>query len=541
MGQKGINRKGEKVQAMADMITFEQLRVHCRFTFLTIHKCSIQAKYGEHSKAQIVGIVIGKEVKSLLPSIAEEKLEVVSVDKAGVEEVLFVGMIESAELNEEGQYATLLLCAVSYTWKMDMERKSRSFQNLSMTYQDVVKEIAQEYGAQMTWNIEDRQLTYPLVQYKETDYSFIKRIVSHLGEGIVAGDCLAKAGFNIGIGSGNSAHPIDLQSLTYSLLLFQGNAGETSLWEKGLTGYEIEDTDFLRVGDTVSIQGRTYYVMERKAEFRHNVLICIYRVFPKQCFQVEKLYADTLRGAVIEGEVLETRQEQVKLHLDIDQEQAVSEAYEFPWKPITGNLFYCMPEKGTRAALYFNKNDEEEAAVIYNIRENGETCGDLADYNNRYFTTDHSKRMYLKPSEMGLLNMTEQNAEIVLQDASLLKVKTSNQLSLLAEGQVELKGKTVTITTPKEATLVRKDLLSPTVVNLCNAFDAIGKVGDFTATPQAVQEKKRKAAVPTQAIEQYSLAGVIEKVLSSIPADDLGSPVMEAVAGSMPIVSRRRG
>ncbi len=527
---------------MTDKITFEQLRVHCRFTFLTIHRCSIQAKYGEHSKVQIAGIVKCEEIKSLLPSITEEKLEVVSVDESGVEEVLFTGMIERAELNEEGQYAILSLSALSYTWKMDMERKSRSFQNLSMTYQDVVKEIAQEYGAQMTWNIEDKQLTYPLIQYKETDFSFIKRIVSHLGVGIIAEDCQAKVSFCTGLaGRIASSHTIDLQKIAHSFLVFQGNTEETSLWEKELTGYEIEDMDFLRAGDTVSIQGRTYYVMERSAEFRHNVLKCTCRVFPKQCFQVKKLYADTLRGVVIEGEVLETRQEKVKLHLDIDQEQAVSEAYEFPWKPITGNLFYCMPEKGTRAALYFDKNDENGAGVIYNIRENGETCSELTDYNNRYFTTDHSKRMYLKPSEMGLLNMTGQNAEIALQDASLLKVKTSNQISVLAEGQVELKGKTVTITTPKEATLVRKDLLSPTVINLCNAFDAIGKVGNFTATPQTVQEKKRKVSVPTQTIEKYSLAGVVETVLSSIPADDLGSPVMEAVAGSMPIVSRRRG
>ncbi len=524
---------------MADKITFEQLRVHCRFTFLTIHKCSIESKYGEHSKAQIAGIVKGEEVKSLLPGITEEKLEVVSVDKAGKEEVLFTGLIESAELKEEGQYTTLSLQALSYTWKMDMERKSRSFQNLSMTYQDVAKEIAQEYGAQMTWNMEDRQLTYPLIQYKETDYSFIKRIVSHLGKGIIAEDCQAKVSFRTGIAGGNtSAHTIDLQRIEHSFLLFQGNAGETSIWEKGLTGYEIEETDFLRVGDTVSVQGRTYYLMEQKAEFRHNVLKCTCRVFPRQCFQVENLHTDTLRGVVLEGEVLETRQEKVKLHLDIDKTQTVSEAYEFPWKPVTGNLFYCMPEKGTRAALYFDKNDEEGAGVIYNIRENGETCGELSDYNNRYFTTDHSKRMYLKPSEMGFLNMTEQNAEIALQDASLLKVKTSNQLSVLAEGQVELKGKTVTITTPKEATFVRKDLLSPTVINLCNAFDAIGKVGDFTATSPMAAAKKRTASVPTQQQREYSLEGVVSAILSNIPADGTDTAIMAKIAGSMPEITK---
>ena len=146
--------------------------------------------------------------------------------------------------------------------------------------------------------------------------------------------------------------------------------------------------------------------------------------------------------------------------------------------------------------------------------------------------------MYLKPSEMGLLNMEEQNAEIAIKDASLLNMKTNNQISILAEGQVELKGKEVTFTAPKEATLVRKDILSPTVINMCNAFDAIGCTGNFASTAPQVAEKKRKAAVPGQKMEVYSLNGVVDSILSNIPADDLGNPIMEAVAGSMPVISK---
>lgn len=107
-----------------------------------------------------------------------------------------------------------------------------------------------------------------------------------------------------------------------------------------------------------------------------------------------------------------------------------------------------MPEEGTKAALYFGKADESTGTVIYNIRENGEECGEISDYNNRYFTTKDRKRMYLKPSEMGLLNMTGENAEIALKDASFLQMKTTNKLSLLAEGKVQLKGKNVMLLMP---------------------------------------------------------------------------------------------
>ena len=96
----------------------------------------------------------------------------------------------------------------------------------------------------------------------------------------------------------------------------------------------------------------------------------------------------------------------------------------------------------------------------------------------------------------------------------------------------------MTFTAPKEATLVRKDILSPTVINMCNAFDAIGCTGNFASTAPQVAEKKRKAAVPGQKMEVYSLNGVVDSILSNIPADDLGNPIMEAVAGSMPVISK---
>ena len=99
---------------MADKITYEQLRTSCRFTFLTIHKCSIHARYGEHTRAVVSGIVKGDAAKAVLPDISDEKLEIFSQDKNGSRKLLFVGVIQNIRLEEEGQYAVLHLTAVSY-------------------------------------------------------------------------------------------------------------------------------------------------------------------------------------------------------------------------------------------------------------------------------------------------------------------------------------------------------------------------------------------------------------------------------------------
>lgn len=511
---------------MANQITLGNVQIKCRFPVTKLQECCIYAKYGEHTKAEIVCTVKGSESRAALTDVDEDELKIVNRGEDGREETLFDGVIHDAEYVEEGRLATLKICAFSHTWKMDIRRKSRSFQNIHMTYADVAQAVLQEYDADMRWNISDRQLAHPLIQYQETDYSFLQRILSHLQCRITSEDTRDKICFYAGIRSGRNIGDIDLNKYVHSII-----------WSKrmGYEGYKITGTDFVRVGDVLQLQGRNYYVMEAATTFEHNVLYCRYSAFPEACFKSDKLSASTIQGHVLTGRVLKTEQEFVRLHLDIDKEQSVSDAYDFLWKPITGNLFYCMPEEGTKAALYFGEADESTGIVIMNIRENGDECGETADYNNRYFTTNNRKRMYLKPSEMGLLNIEEQNAEIALKDDSVLQVKTNHQISVLAEGQVELKGKNVNITTPKEATLVRKDMISPTVINLCNAFDAIGAKGNFAATAP-ISEKKRKPLVTGQQSEKYSLDGAVLPILSNIPLETEGNQAMEIVAGSMPVI-----
>jgi len=504
-------------------------------------ECSIHSKYGEHTKAEIKAAVKSEEAKAAINDIADEKVEILGRDiNTSIEQVLFIGVIECIELMEEGGYTTISLKAVSYTWKMDIKRKSRSFQNPGTTYKKVIKAVTREYNADILWNVSDQKLVYPLIQYEETDYQFLKRIMSHLQIDILAGDFSDKICIFAGLGNGMKRKVIDLDRNNYSIIPFYTKkAGRKQQSHK--IGYKLEHMDYVRAGDLLQIKGNAFYVMEAETVYIRGVMECTCSAFPKSCFYVEKIPAQKLKGAVLNGKILETRQEMVKMHLDIDIGRPVSEMYEFPWEPITGNMLYCMPEMGTRAALYFDGPEESTGRVIYNIRENSNTCGELLDYNNRYFTTDKGKRIFLKPLEMGLVNLKGNNAEISIKDSLCLNVSTVHKVSVQADGRVELKGRNVKIKSPIEATLVRKDVLLPAVINLCNAFDAIGQTGNFAQNkePKLKNRKRKKEMVQTQ--ERYSLEGVLGTILSNIPAEEFESPVMDAVAASMPIVSNASG
>lgn len=519
---------------MGERITLGRLRVRCRFTAVTVQECNIHERYGEHTRAELACTVRGEEARAVFSDTGKNSLEIYSIGEGGREEALFAGLILHTELKEEGRYARLSLQAVSNTWLMDVERKSRSFQDITLTYQDIAREITGEYGADMQWNLPDRPIGSPLIQYRETDYRFLKRIFSHLKGDIVSVDTARKTCLLAGLGKGKDAGSLNLKEHAYSIIPYRDDKRTGQSGQESQIGYLVEGRDRVKVGDTVRTGGREYQAMETETFFLQNILHCNYRIFPRKCFNRERVPAYGLRGVSLTGKVIRTGREMVRLHLDIDREQEVSRAYDFPWKPITGNLFYCMPEEGTRAALYFGKEEEGSGAVILNIRENGEYCGETADYHDRYFTSRNHKRMYLKPSEMGLLNRTDQNAEIAFKDSASVQVQTSHKISVLAEGQVELKGRNVTIETPREATLVRKDVIAPTVINLCNDVDIIGESGNFSSNNEVIP--KKRGIKKQEKIEPYDLSGIYEGILSCIPAEQTGDALSDAVIGSLPIL-----
>lgn len=181
---------------------FQQLVVHWGNQILDVQECRVLAKYGEHTKAKVKAIGREEEEKETLIHRSEEKVHIqmrkMQTQGDVLVESLFSGILEQVEMREEGRHRIFLLEAVSETWKMDVEKKSRSFQDISMTYRELAENIVMEYGGTLFWNLRNRQMEYPLIQYKETDYEFLQRLLSHLQGGICAGDFTKRLGIHGG-------------------------------------------------------------------------------------------------------------------------------------------------------------------------------------------------------------------------------------------------------------------------------------------------------------------------------------------------------
>lgn len=87
---------------------------------------------------------------------------------------------------EEKDRMLLRLSAASETISMDRKKKSRSFQNPDMTYQQILNKIIESYPSlDSNWIRAEEKIREPILQYEETDWDFLLRLSSHFHTGIV--------------------------------------------------------------------------------------------------------------------------------------------------------------------------------------------------------------------------------------------------------------------------------------------------------------------------------------------------------------------
>lgn len=96
-------------------------------------------------------------------------------------------------MGTETRQCRLIQCMylLSYAYLEDPVKRMTSLarEQIEVIAEDATgraESVVREYGASMSWEVPDRQLTHPLVQYQETDYCFLRRILSHLGTDVIS-------------------------------------------------------------------------------------------------------------------------------------------------------------------------------------------------------------------------------------------------------------------------------------------------------------------------------------------------------------------
>ncbi len=349
---------------------------------------------------------------------------------------LFQGRITTISFDTEGELYRLYITAKSYTYGMDITRKSRSFQDINMLSHTLIKSVMKDYPqSDCLLEIPNEPIGELVIQYEETDWEFIRRFVSRYGAGLFPENGFS--GLRYHAGTPREKAEIQWEDRPYEIIkeieayrIIQSNSLKDMNPLHYVT-YRVGAYEYLSLGTQVTYRGSTLYVYQITRSLEGGELVSYYDLRQKMGLRQPKTYNERITGVSIDGLIIEVKRNQVKVHLEIDNAQDQGKAYWFPYSTVSaskgGSGWYCMPEIGESVRAYFPVHNEKESYVITNIKGHTPEAPQEGDYmsdpTNKNISTAQDKQV------------------LFTQDGVFIVANSGNgQVNLKLDGSVEVTG-----------------------------------------------------------------------------------------------------
>ena len=344
------------------------------------------------------------------------------------------------EIKEEKGYRIADIQAVSGTILLDQKKSNRVFQKKVQTYMGIAGIVTAdtEHSACILPG-SDMRTGGTLIQYQETDWNFLKRMASQLGLPLVPDISYYYPRFYLGLPEGEKK---ELGEILSCDMCFDGRyyavSGKCLVDREDFICYDVVTRTSLSLGDRVTYEGRELLVSRKKTELAGGEVIFTYRLAGNSYTWIPWEDNPDYTGMSFVGSIVGTQGEQVEVAFDIDKTAAGGNRYGFA--PATGNLMYCMPQKGTKTSLYIGNGDEAQGIATGCIRTNGSICEGTGRPEKKSFRSEHGKGMDLYPQRMGLDG--GETGKITFEDETGTTIESNGGLVLMAKEGIRLESMT---------------------------------------------------------------------------------------------------
>ncbi len=377
-------------------ITIEGIEV------VAIEELRLDAGINCHAALQLVCLIERNRIKDyvLLPK-REAQLTVYAGDK-----VIFCGRAVDAVCKTKKGSTYLYLTLWDESYLLDRDRRSKSYQDITMTYEELAQNKAVTVYAG-----ENPVLGSVAIQYQETDWDFLIRMASQIGAGIYADMRQPQCVLYWGIPEGNVDSSVQITEYTVEkdIKLFKEcvENAKKKPEEAGWLAYEFECNEILSIGDAVILNGRRVYIVEMHCEMKQADFRGSYKAKAKEgiCFMPK--YRFDMPGTALEGTVIDVAKDKVKVQLLIDETQEKDSAYWFPFSAMEasadGSGWYYMPEIGDCVKVCIPAWDEKDAfavSAVSSYEGKAGTADMMADTNTMYMRNPSGKQMQMTPEQI---------------------------------------------------------------------------------------------------------------------------------------------
>lgn len=427
------------------------------FENLEIKKLTVTQQVNEHAKLNLYARLKNEDEKNYLEEFRLNRaLQFTQNGKP-----IFVGVMLNFEVIAVQNVRYINVDAVSLTYLMDIDIKSRSFQDTEMAYTDILDEITDNSvypkASYIDTVSEGATIDRPIIQYLETDWQYAKRLASHFNSVLVPSVRMDAPSFFFGIPKFGE-DVIEVHNFKnikdydkYKIL----STEIPSITTLDCTAFEAEVYKIYELGERVNVNGVPTNIGKTTYSYENSVIgnICTFNI--KKGLSTIHVPNLNIAGSSIFGKVIDVARDHVKVHLDIDEEQPIGEAFWYRYATMYASQgevgWYCMPELGDIVRLYHPNGDEGEATFINSIKphpndvvENLPSNHRMADPDIKYLRTAKGKELKLRPNGIDII-AKDNTVYACFNDDGTLYLNSNDKISMTAVNDIEMKAKNINL------------------------------------------------------------------------------------------------
>ena len=473
------------------------------FEFESILEVKIEKNLNEHSTLYICGIV--RDDKQF--TFATGMTEGVKIKCENDGQVYFSGVLQSVKVTCVNAIYRLEVFAISNTILLDTLKHKRSFQDSGQDYKSIVETVIADCGASVTYNAKALTVENIILQYNETDWEFAKRLASHTNDVLIP--IIADSPkFHFGVpDSGGAA----LESKDYAIaknfdsvryfdafssIEKEKGASPLKMTADDVTLYTVETDIFVcDIGEKLKLNGTDLQVCHLSLSLVNDALTVVYTLCPKVAISTPKFYNPSITGLILDGKVVEVKNDTLKLDLGNDPERGVEldTDNKYFFKYATGYSmenhtgWYVMPEENDIVQLLFPIEDEKYAYAASSVRQ--EDTERTTDHMVKYWRTSFGREIKLDKDEILITTVDDETFIRIHKDNgeggdSLgIEVITPNRVLVKSNSKINIESDDdMTITTEKKLYIEAKDSITMVSGGNFLEFDEIDKKGIAIAT-----------------------------------------------------------
>jgi len=509
------------------------------FEFESILEIKIKKELNEHSTLYVCGIV--KDAKQVTPVTDMTDGTNIKCENDG--QVYFSGVLQNVKITCMEEIYRLEAYAVSNTILLDTVKHKRSFQDNGQTYQEIVETVIKDNSGTVTYNASEMKVENIILQYDETDWGFAKRLASHTQDVLIpiTDD---KPAFHFGAtDKGGTKLESNNYSISKDFNAFRRMSTEAEpLTVDDVTIYTVEMDDFVcELGEKFNLNGTDLYVCRISLSFVNSALTVVYTLSAKKALSTPKFYNQALTGLILDGTVLKVEDDNVKLHLAIDEEQDEGKAHLFVYATCysaeghTG--WYVMPEEGDTVQLLFPDEDEKHAYAASSIRQ--EDTERTADPLIKYWRTTFGKEIKMDEKEI-LITSKDDETFIRINEETGIEIITPHPILVQSASTINIESEDdMTLITKKNLFVQAKDSIEMACGGNIMKFDpskgiklSTDKKFELVSEDDATIDSKKEVGVKSGKDLKLDGGGkILESAKSGIELSSGGSSIKLASSG----------